>query len=378
MERIGRGTVAWLAMMLVAACSSDESSEAPVSGATGGTRSVVVAGSSGSAAGAGGLAGSSALTAGRAAAGRAAPLPAGGGAMLPAGSPAPIPTPPAAGTAAAPPVPPTAGAAPGAPPPPPAAGPEDGDPSAPVIAVPNVACGPGRVLGIGMTNVMVGGRGVHVTYPCNKHKGAPATIFLNLHGTMPNEAQKLYQVGYFSAHTLVNSHNLIMVAPKAVGSQWGREDGGADIPHLMEVIEWAYATFKDFDIRSLWVGGHSWGGGFTASFGCRPELADRVKGLVLMSGGSVTSATCSSKVSLIITMAEGDGRMPSDQMALATSHGCQPAKSEMILMNNHTSWPMCQPGFVHANYYMLGKEHATFMDAEVVKSIADWIKLARP
>jgi pimeloyl-ACP methyl ester carboxylesterase len=234
------------------------------------------------------------------------------------------------------------------------------------------------VLGIGGTNVMVGGRGVHVAYPCNKHKGAPATFFLNLHGTMPNEAQKLYQVGYFSGHTLVDSHNLIMVAPKAVGSQWGREDGGADIPHLLEVIEWVYANFKDFDIRSMWVGGHSWGGGFTASFGCRPEIADKVKGLVLMSGGGVSSAACASKVAMIITTAEGDGRMPADQTMLATSHGCGPAKNEMILMNNHTSWPMCQPGFVHANYYMLGKEHATFMDAEVVKSIGDWIKLARP
>ncbi|MET0389081.1 MAG: hypothetical protein ABW321_24110 [Polyangiales bacterium] len=49
----------------------------------------------------------------------------------------------------------------------------------------------------------------------------------------------------------------------------------------------------------------------------------------------------------------------------------------MILNNVHTFWPECQPGFVHANYYMLGKQHATFMDADQVKSIVDWIKLAR-
>lgn len=254
-------------------------------------------------------------------------------------------------------------------------GPDDGDPSQPVIAIPNIACGPGRVLGLPQPNVMIGGRGVHVAYPCNKHKGAPATFILNLHGTMPTENIKLYQVGYFSAHNLVDSHNLIMVAPKAVGSQWGNGDNGADQPHLMEVIEWVYDTFKDFDIRAMWVGGHSWGSAYTARFGCSAELADKVKGLILMSGGG--SATCQSKISLIISMAEGDGRMPTDQSSLASSHGCMAAKKEMILMNDYTHWDECMPGYVHANYYMLGKQHETFMDADVVKSIADLVKKAR-
>ncbi len=254
-------------------------------------------------------------------------------------------------------------------------GPDDGDPNAPVIAIPDIKCGPGALLGTGAVNTMIGGRGVHVAYPCNKHKGAPVTFILNLHGTMPTEEIKLYQVGYFAASNLVNSHNFITVAPKAIGSQWGRMDDGKDEPHLMEVIKWTYDTFKDFDIRAMWVGGHSWGAAYTATFGCKAELADKVKGLILMSGGG--SASCQGKISLIVTTAEGDGRMPADQTTLATSHGCKAAKNEMILMNNHTSWPECMPGYVHANYYMLGKEHATFMDADVVKSIADWIKLAR-
>lgn len=254
-------------------------------------------------------------------------------------------------------------------------GPDDGDPNEPIIAIPDLKCGPGALLGTGAVNTMIGGRGVHVAYPCNKHKGAPVTFILNLHGTMPTEEIKLYQVGYFAASNLVNSHNFITVAPKAIGSQWGRMDDGKDEPHLMEVIQWTYDTFKDFDIRAMWVGGHSWGAAYTASFGCKPELADKVKGLILMSGGG--SASCQSKMSMIVTTAEGDGRMPGDQTTLATSHGCKASKTEMILMNTHTSWPECMAGYVHANYYMLGKEHATFMDADVVKSIADWIKLAR-
>jgi hypothetical protein len=62
---------------------------------------------------------------------------------------------------------------------------------------------------------------------------------------------------------------------------------------------------------------------------------------------------------------------------LAGSHGCQPGMSQMILNNVHSFWPTCQPGFVHANYYMLGKQHATSMDKEVVESIVNWIKLQR-
>jgi hypothetical protein len=99
-----------------------------------------------------------------------------------------------------------------------------------------------------------------------------------------------------------------------------------------------------------------------------------------MSGGGVGgfgSPACANSVSVIISTAEGDGRMPSDQAALATMHGCDGAQTEMILMNEHTFWPNCDPGFVHANYYMLGKQHATFMDREAVESIVDWIKAAR-
>ena len=128
-----------------------------------------------------------------------------------------------------------------------------------------------------------------------------------------------YQHGYFAAHQFAASHNLIIVTPSSVVQQWGNVDMGQDEPHLMKIIEWVYATFHGegkFDIRSMWVGGHSWGGGYTARFGCKPELASKVRGLILMSGGGVGGfggAACADKVSLIITTAEGDGRMPSDQ-----------------------------------------------------------------
>jgi len=229
---------------------------------------------------------------------------------------------------------------------------------------------------------MMDERPMIVTYPCEKHAGAPATFILNLHGTTPVE-QHFYQHGYFSAHTFAASHNLIIVTPSSVVQQWGREDDGKDEPHLMKIIDWVYANLNGagkFNIKSMWVGGHSWGGGYTARFGCKPELADKVKGLIMMSGGSISGfsgAACASKVAVIMTTAEGDGSMPGDQTMLATTHGCDAGQSQMILNNVHSFWAGCDPGFVHANYYMIGKEHATSMDKAVVESIVNWIKLQR-
>lgn len=260
-------------------------------------------------------------------------------------------------------------------------GPEDGDPSAPIFAHPEVACGgPAGAFGLGSANHTMDGREMIVSYPCNKHEGAPVTFILNLHGTTPVNLH-FYQHGYFAAHAFIESHNLIVVTPSSVVQQWGNGDNGQDEPHLMNIIDWVYSSFSGLDIRGMWVAGHSWGGGYTARFGCKAELADKVKGLVMQSGGSVGGfggAACADRVSVIISTAEGDGRMPSDQTSVASGHGCGAAQTEVIAsINDHTFWPDCDPGFVHANYYMREKEHATSMDREVVESIVDWIKLGR-
>jgi pimeloyl-ACP methyl ester carboxylesterase len=310
-------------------------------------------------------------------AGTAAPIP-----MGMAGIDSPVPMAGEGGAAGSAPPPAGAGGASAPMDPSTPSGPEDGDPSQPVVAISGIPCGPNRSLfGLTSTNATIGGRQVHVAYPCNKRKGAPMVFILNLHGTMPDEGLKLYQVAYFAANNLVDSHNFITVAPKSVVSQWGNGDNGRDEPHLMEVIEWVYRTFSDFDIRSMWVGGHSWGSAYTARFGCKAELADKVRGLVLMSGGGIGGAggpSCSNRVSALVSMAEGDGRMPSDQTALATAHGCSAAQRSTILMNDVTVWPNCDSNYVHANYYMRGKQHATYMDAEVVRHIGDLIKQSRP
>ncbi len=276
--------------------------------------------------------------------------------------------PPVAGTMA----PPVAGTT--APPP---AGPEDGDPSGPIVAAPGVPCGPNPSLfGLTTTNVTIGGRGVHVAYPCNKHKGAPVTFILNLHGTMPTEDLKVYQVAYFSANNLVDSHNFITAAPKAIGSQWGNGDGGADLPHIMEVIDWVYSTFADFDIRGMWVSGHSWGAMYSTNFACSAAVEDKVVGAMLESGSGMAPA-CASRISVISSAAETDIGPVINQGGTPASHGCGAELASMVGNNNETYWPNCDLGFTHANYLMLGKGHSDYMDAEVVTRIGDLIKAAR-
>ncbi len=259
------------------------------------------------------------------------------------------------------------------------AGPNDGDPSKPVVMIPEVPCrNTSGGLPIGRANFKVDERDVIIDYPCNKREGAPMTFILNLHGTTP-VAQHFYQWGYFSAHRHVASHNLIIATPSSVVQQWGNGDNGADEPYLLHVVDWVYKTLgTKFDIRQMWVGGHSWGSFYTSRFGCHEMLKDKVKGLILMSGASAPA--CASRVAILNTAAA----LPSperllNQDANATSHGCAASMMRAVDMNNdETFWGNCKPGFVHANYLMKTKMHATSMDPSVVKSLVDWIVLARP
>jgi hypothetical protein len=259
----------------------------------------------------------------------------------------------------------------------PAADTEDGDPSMPVVTNPDMACRQANAVtfGIGQPNFKVDNRDVIIDYPCNKHAGAPMTFILNLHGTTP-VAEHFYQEGYFSAYQFVASHNLIIATPSSVVEQWGNGDNGADEPYLMDVIAYMYKAFGAYNIKQMWVGGHSWGAMYTATFGCKPELADKVKGLIIMSG-LPTLPSCSSSMSLLNTVAEMDIGPPINFGSLPMQHGCGAEATQMLGNNTENFWPDCMSPYVHAKYTMLGKMHTDFMDKEVVQSLVDWIKLSR-
>ncbi len=69
----------------------------------------------------------------------------------------------------------------------------------------------------------------------------------------------------------------------------------------------------------------------------------------------------------------GPSALPDSQTAPPNS---QRTLALRVLRPGH--WPGCSPGFVHANYVMLGRGHSDYMDAVVVERIADLINEACP
>jgi hypothetical protein len=282
--------------------------------------------------------------------------------------------------------------------PPAALGPDDGDPNKPVVSIPDVACGgPKGGFGLGTANLKIDDRDVIFTYPCNKHEGANVTFLLLLHGTNANEQTKAYIHGYFAAHPLTNTHNLIIATPKSRASQWGNtgENPAAseDKPHLAHVIDYVYTNFgTKFNINSMWVGGHSWGAMYAKRFVCDESIKEKVRGVIGMSGGStavggrgfgtsgndiMATTNCADYISQIHTVGDTDmvAGLP-DQTSAATKHGCMGKKPAVDLGNMQMmeEWPSCMPGWVHEGITMGAHSHTTSINPEVVKHIVEKIK----
>jgi len=303
------------------------------------------------------------------------------------------------GAAGAGPVTPPPGAAPGNQPPPPPAmmpmamplapfnGPLDGDPSKPMVDVPGLKCGNlAGGFGAAPQTVKISNRDVVIGYPC-AHEGASVTFFLFLHGTL-QEAQKVaFTMNAFAIHKLIDSHNVIVAVPKAVGTQWGREDNGTDLPHLYETIDWVYNTFgTKFSIRGMWSQGGSWGAAYLSQFACDPKLQDRLKGIQLIVGGGCPA--CSNRLSCIVGQQElekGGGMALSPEMRemfadksnispYAMMHGCDAKMGPTMVGNTqYWAWPNCDKGWAHS-YYMAPGEHADAWDAAAVLKMTEEMK----
>lgn len=308
-----------------------------------------------------------------AAAGAAAPMAAMPGAPVPGSGTPPTATPPGAMTPPnAMPTPP-AGMTPVVPPAmTPFTGPLDGDPAKPMVSIPEIPCGAPRA-GFGTTppSVKITERDVVVAYPC-AHEGAAVTFFLFIHGTL-QEAQKVgFTMNAFPIHEFVDSHNVIVVVPKAVGTQWGNGDNGVDAPHLAETVDWVYNTFgTKFNIRSMWASGGSWGAAYLGStFACDPKYEQRLRGVRMVVGGGCPR--CSNRLSCIVAQQElelGMGNPLSDeQKEMATvranidpyamAHGCDAKTGPTDLGPVRAwTWGNCDPGWVHS-YYLGPGQHA--------------------
>jgi hypothetical protein len=317
------------------------------------------------------------------------PSPSGGlppapGAPRPTGTAGAGPVTPPPGTGNQPPPPPTT---PPAMPPPPFNGPLDGDASKPMVDIPGLKCGPlAGGFGAAPQTVKITNRDVVIGYPC-AHEGAAVTFFLFLHGTLDEPQKVSFTMNAFAIHKLIDSHNVVMAVPKAIGTQWGNGDMGQDLPHLYEVIDWVYSTFgTKFSIRSMWSQGGSWGAAYLAQFACDPKLQDRLKGIQLIVGGGCPA--CTTRLSCIVGQQElqlGNGmalapdarEMAADKSNIARyamMHGCDAKMGPTPVGNTqYWSWPNCDKGWVHS-YYMAPGNHADAWDAAAVLKMTEEMK----
>jgi pimeloyl-ACP methyl ester carboxylesterase len=223
---------------------------------------------------------------------------------------------------------------------------------------------------------------VFIDYPCGLPTGTPVTFIFNLHGTQSVEDGKHYIREYTKLGDNAQKYHFIVATPKAIGSQWGNGDGGKDAPHLAEVAKWVYSTFTGFDIRQMWVAGHSWGASYALNFVCLPEYADKARGLLFMSGGANLPA-CADRLSIIATVGETD-IVPGqpDQTAPATKHGCSARSERTMGQDKISEWANCSKGWVAQDWLMLGKGHGfdpkDWPDTDMTTAIAEAIRSTQP
>jgi poly(3-hydroxybutyrate) depolymerase len=250
------------------------------------------------------------------------------------------------------------------------------------VVIDGVKCGGMLDDKLATPSTMITGRKVFIDYPCDLEKGSPVTFVLNLHGTQGVEDGKHYIREYNKLGVNAQTYGFVVATPNAIGSQWGNGDNGQDAPHLAEVVDWVYSNFSGYDIKQMWVTGHSWGAAYSLSFVCKPEYADKIRGLLFMSGGA-SLPTCADRLSIIATVGETD-IVPGqpDQSTIAAGHGCD-ARSERTMGQDKVSeWANCDAGWVHQDYLMLGKGHGfdpkDWPDTDMTTAIAEAVHATQP
>ena len=257
-----------------------------------------------------------------------------------------------------------------------------------MVSIPGVKCGVPQVSYATLPpTVKIGNRDVVVTYPC-AHEGAQVTFLFTLHGTL-QDAQKIpFTMTSGPFYRLTDSHNLIYVLPKAIGTQWGNGDNGQDLPHLYEVFDWVYATFgTKFNIRSMWAQGGSWGAAYLSStFACDPKFESKLRGVRMVVGGGCPR--CSNRLACIVAQQElekngGTAMTPEQRNAVsdaaniapyATMHGCGAKMGPTDVGNTkYWSWPNCNAGFVHS-YYLAPGQHADPWDPIAIEKTTQEMK----
>ncbi|MAP95698.1 MAG: hypothetical protein CMK07_12180 [Ponticaulis sp.] len=132
----------------------------------------------------------------------------------------------------------------------------------------------------------VTGRNYYLDYSCGLTEGEPVNLVLNLHG---GGSYGNWQRHYFPIKDFVEEHNLVVVTPNAPPQRWGEVDD----EHLETIIAQMIDEIGADNIRSFWLAGHSQGGMTSRRIVCTDFFADKVDGMLSLSGGRLSRAEMS-------------------------------------------------------------------------------------
>jgi hypothetical protein len=134
------------------------------------------------------------------------------------------------------------------------------------------------------------GRKFWLDYPCDLKPGEKVVFILNIHG-FGSVGQ--WERHYFPAMDYKDKRRLVVATPTAITQRqiapgvpaarmWVAE---ADDAHLQNIAEQVIAAVGARNIKAFWLAGHSQGGMTSHRIVCTPYFANKVDGVLSLSGG---------------------------------------------------------------------------------------------
>lgn len=130
------------------------------------------------------------------------------------------------------------------------------------------------------------GRNYYLDYSCNLKKGDKVNLVLNLHG---GGSYGNWQRHYFPIADYIDDYNLVVATPNAPPQRWAEVDD----EHLQTIVSSLVEEIGAENIGSFWLAGHSQGGMTSRRIVCSPFFADKVDGMLSLSGGRIGQAPLS-------------------------------------------------------------------------------------
>ena len=137
------------------------------------------------------------------------------------------------------------------------------------------------------------GREYFLDYPCDLQPGEDVVFILNIHGA---GSFSNWQRHYFPVMDYKEKYRLVVATPTAQGSSSMGGTGvrmwmpQTDDAHLQAITNQVVEAVGADNIRAFWLAGHSQGGITSRRLVCTDFFADKVDGMLSLSGGRIGQA----------------------------------------------------------------------------------------